>query len=112
MARKLPHGRDATHVKHTRKKFNKDERLFIFKRDNYTCQLCKKDLADLPEERVLDHIVPLSQYGHNRFTNIWLLCDACDKQKKSQVLPCAINARIAELEAKAERRRRGRNNRP
>lgn len=107
MARKHPHGRPVQWVKHERKKFSKEEREIIFIRDNYTCQLCGKDLTELPQERVLDHKVPLAQLGSNKFTNIWLLCDPCDKTKKATILPCVVRERLAQLELDAQRRRKG-----
>ena len=58
----------------------------------------KKDLTELPTERILDHKIPLSQLGSNKLTNIWLLCSDCDKNKKSEILPCAIDARLKELQ--------------
>lgn len=77
-----------------RKQFSKKQRFFIFKRDGYKCQLCGADLKDRPGERVLDHKIPLSKYGTNEFCNIWLLCNTCDKKKKSSILEQSIGDRI------------------
>lgn len=98
MARKLKFGRDTMWVKHKRKTFSKSEREFVFRRDNYTCQICGKDLSELPKERVLDHKIPLSQLGSNEMKNIWLLCNNCDKNKKSDILPELIKERLNELQ--------------
>ena len=98
MARKLKFGRDTMWIKHKRKTFSKTEREFIFQRDNYTCQLCGKDLSELPNERVLDHKIPLSQLGSNKMKNIWLLCDDCDKNKRSDILLELIKERLNELQ--------------
>lgn len=98
MARKLKFGRDTMWVKHKRKTFLKSEREFVFRRDNYTCQICGKDLSELPQERVLDHKIPLSQLGSNKMKNIWLLCNNCDKNKKSDILPELIKERLNELQ--------------
>jgi 5-methylcytosine-specific restriction endonuclease McrA len=102
MAKRLKYGRDIVWVNHKRKKFSKSEREFIFKRDNFTCQLCEKDLYLHPNKRVLDHKIPLSQFGTNDLTNIWLLCDDCDMKKKSEILPSVIKDRILELQHKTK----------
>lgn len=104
MARKLKFGRDTKWIKHKRKLFSKAEREYIFKRDNYTCQLCGKDLYELSHERVLDHKIPLSQFGSNEMKNIWLLCNDCDKNKKSDILPKLIKERLNELQNGKNRR--------
>lgn len=111
MARKKKQFPEVVQVKHDRKKFKKHERQEIFERDNFTCQLCKKDLSELPTERVLDHRIPLSQFGTNALSNIWLLCMKCDREKKSTVIPMAIKMRIEELEEKHRRNRRNINKR-
>jgi 5-methylcytosine-specific restriction endonuclease McrA len=92
MARKKP--LKIVWAKTKRKQFSKKVRQFVFERDGYACQLCHKDLKDLPKERVLDHIIPLKQLGTNRLDNIWLLCESCDKKKKDSVLPVAVNKRL------------------
>jgi 5-methylcytosine-specific restriction endonuclease McrA len=97
MARKEKFGKEIIFVNHKRKKFSKKEREYIFNRDEYICQICHKNLKNLPKERILDHIVPLSKFGTNEFTNIWLLCSECDSDKKSKIIPDAINSRIEEL---------------
>jgi len=104
MARKLKFGRDTKWVNHKRKIFSKTDREYIFKRDNYICQLCEKDLSELPHERVLDHKIPLSQLGSNEMKNIWLLCNNCDKNKKSNILPELIKERLNKLQNDTKRR--------
>jgi 5-methylcytosine-specific restriction endonuclease McrA len=98
MARREKIGKDIVWIKHKRKTFRKVTRRFIFERDNYTCQLCGKDLSLLPNDRILDHKLPLSQLGSNRLSNIWLLCNDCDKNKKSEILPCVLKERLEELQ--------------
>lgn len=68
-----------------RKKFSKAFRERIFERDNYECQRCFTNLIDKPNERVIDHKIPLSKGGSNTKANLWLLCDSCDKRKKDVV---------------------------
>lgn len=99
MAQRIEH-RDVKHVRQKRVTFSKSKREFIFKRDNYCCQLCKKDLTNLPEERVIDHKEPLSKLGSNQSYNLWLLCDECDKEKSNEILPEVIVDRMQYLKQK------------
>lgn len=82
---------------HARKRFSKKQREFIFKRDGYKCQLCGADLSGMPDNRVLDHKIPLSKYGTNELCNIWLLCSRCDVKKKSNILEESVGDRIEYL---------------
>lgn len=68
-----------------RVKFPKEFRKKIFERDNYECQRCFKNLIHLPEERVIDHKIPLSKGGSNAVANLWLLCNECDKRKNNNI---------------------------
>ncbi len=99
MAKRQRH-KEVVWVKHERKKFTKHERKFVFEKYNYTCQLCGKNLKDLPHERVLDHKVPLAQLGSNKNHNIWLLCNKCDKEKGAKVLHSVIEERINFLKSR------------
>lgn len=81
-------------VKHERVTFHPRIRNLIFRRDKFKCQLCDKDLKELPKERVLDHKIPLSKFGTNDLSNIWLLCNTCDKQKGSELIPVAVESHI------------------
>jgi len=103
MAKKLRHGRPVVWINHNRKKLSKQQRERIFIRDHYTCQLCKKDLSDLPGERVVDHKIPLSQFGSNKNNNLWLLCLKCDKEKKSEILPVVLESYIFELKKRIKK---------
>jgi 5-methylcytosine-specific restriction protein A len=90
--------------KFKRKKLSKQLRIKIFERDNYECQNCNKNLFYLPEERVIDHKIPLSKGGSNSIGNLWLLCNKCDKNKKNKLIPklvsMYIKAKIKYLERK------------
>lgn len=73
--------------KHKRIKFSKSFKTKIFERDNYECQLCvpKKNLIHLPNERVIDHKIPLSRGGSNSIGNLWLVCKCCDMKKNNEL---------------------------
>ena len=71
--------------KYKRKQFSKAFRQLIFERDNYECQRCFTNLINKPEERVIDHKIPLSKGGSNALPNLWLLCNPCDKRKKDDI---------------------------
>jgi 5-methylcytosine-specific restriction endonuclease McrA len=70
-----------------RKQLSKDLRKKIFERDNYECQLCYTNLIDKKDLRVIDHKIPLSKGGSNSISNLWLLCNDCDKRKKNKLFP-------------------------
>ena len=65
-----------------RKPIPKGQRRNIMIRDRFTCQICGFDLSESPKyRRVIDHKIPLSKGGTNKSSNLWLLCDRCDKVK-------------------------------
>jgi hypothetical protein len=62
-----------------------DVRYFVFARDNYTCQVCKK------KGRILNthHIIYRSQGGSNRASNLISVCTDChtyEHHQKGQIL--------------------------
>ena len=73
-----------------RRTFKQSERLLIYQRDKYKCQLCGKDLTDIPNDRIIDHKVPLKLGGSNKFKNVWLLCYECDNNKSDKLIPQAV----------------------
>ena len=52
----------------------------IFKRDNYTCQYCGKNLDDKIKLHV-DHILPLSKGGSNQENNLITACQKCNLEE-------------------------------
>jgi 5-methylcytosine-specific restriction endonuclease McrA len=98
--------------KHKRKKLSKSLKSYIFELCNYECQLCKpkKNLLYLPNERVIDHKIPLSKGGSNDIKNLWLVCKDCDKNKKNELYPelssAYIKNRIGYLENKIIKKRK------
>jgi hypothetical protein len=69
-------------MKQKRKRFSKIFKTKIYERDNYECQRCSKNLFNDAKNRVIDHKIPLSKGGGNSESNLWLLCNDCDKKKK------------------------------
>ena len=52
----------------------------IFKRDNFTCQLCgSQELLEL------DHIIPISKGGEDKEDNYQTLCQSCNRKKKDKI---------------------------
>lgn len=49
----------------------------IFRRDGYRCRVCKHN--DYPLE--VDHRIPVSRGGSSRETNLWTLCERCNRGK-------------------------------
>jgi len=108
MAKKKPKFPLYYETKHKRKRFSQKERRFIYEKYDYKCNECMKDLGKgTKEKRVLDHIIPLSQLGSNKLSNIQLLCFECDRKKGSKVKPYAVKKRMKDLLDKEERRKRG-----
>ncbi len=62
---------------HRRKNISPRTRFFVFKRDLYTCRLCRRAGVELE----LDHIIPVSQGGSNNIDNLQALCAQCNKGK-------------------------------
>lgn len=63
-------------------------RRAIFFRDRGLCSSCHKDISGLisiHSDKHFDHIVPLARGGINDVTNIQLLCEKCNLQKKDNV---------------------------
>ncbi len=56
-------------------------RFNVFKRDSYTCCICKR--AGVPIE--VDHIVPLRLGGASRLDNLQTLCTTCNRGKRDSL---------------------------
>jgi 5-methylcytosine-specific restriction endonuclease McrA len=52
-------------------------RFEIFRRDNYTCQYCGRQLKAL----TLDHVIPRSRNGAHTWENIVSACGHCNRKK-------------------------------
>lgn len=65
-------------------------RRYIRKRDNDTCQICKRKynpqlsqyMPDKYFDKIeIDHIVSYSRFGRNSVNNYQLLCKSCNRKK-------------------------------
>ncbi len=54
----------------------------LFLRDNYTCQYCGRQHANL----TIDHLVPRSRGGEDCWTNMVACCSRCNSQKGDKLL--------------------------
>jgi 5-methylcytosine-specific restriction endonuclease McrA len=110
MAKRRPYHVQPKHrpKKTGRAKFTKEQRIFIYERDGYTCQLCACDLSSDEHKgnRILDHRLPLAQFGTNSLSNIWLLCNDCDKAKAATIIPQIVNERLTHLLNEWEKRKK------
>lgn len=61
-------------------------KMRVVRRDNYTCQHCKKKLDDTEVE--FDHVIPHAKGGSSEESNIRLTCFKCNREKtdKLQIL--------------------------
>lgn len=48
----------------------------VFERDGWACVMCGSG-----EQLTLDHIVPLSQGGGNKLSNLQTMCESCNSAK-------------------------------
>jgi len=50
----------------------------IYERDNYQCQRCnsKSNLS-------IDHKIPTSRGGKDKYDNVWILCEQCNRIKRT-----------------------------
>ncbi len=49
----------------------------IFRRDNYTCQYCSRQMAHL----TIDHVMPRHRGGQHRWDNLVAACAPCNRHK-------------------------------
>ena len=60
---------------------NKEKRIEILKRDNYSCFYCLRELQR--DDFYLDHIIPKTQGGHNYKSNLVSSCKTCNTKKNN-----------------------------
>lgn len=69
--------------KRERQVMNSSIRYNVFKRDNYTCQICGATAKDGAKLQV-DHIIPVSKGGKTVMSNLQTLCDRCNMGKSNK----------------------------
>lgn len=57
--------------------------LRIVRRDNQTCQICGKSLKE--DEIEIDHVIPFSGGGPTEESNLRVLCEDCNRTKRTSV---------------------------
>lgn len=60
-------------------------RFEVFKRDNYSCQICGQNAQDSVKLE-LDHKIAITNGGTNDINNLWVLCFTCNRGKGSKGL--------------------------
>lgn len=66
-----------------RRRFNRPKariRFLVLRRDDYRCQLCRRSAADGALLEV-DHKHPQSKGGPDDLSNLWTLCEECNRGK-------------------------------
>jgi histone H3/H4 len=75
---------DKKPVLKTRKGISLTKRFFIFKRDQFTCQICGKSGHGMRPE--VDHKVSVHDGGTDALDNLWTLCFECNRGKSKTSL--------------------------
>lgn len=52
-------------------------RFWVFKRDNYTCQICGRQNVTKPD---CHHLIPIGRGGSNHPNNLICCCSACHRR--------------------------------
>jgi hypothetical protein len=60
-------------------------RFYVFKRDNYRCQICGRAATDGITLEI-DHKVPRAKGGTDELSNLWTLCFDCNRGKSDSDL--------------------------
>lgn len=72
-----------------------EKRLALYLRDNFTCQICKRDLhsAD-PFAITLDHYTPKAHGGSNHESNLFTCCRSCNSSRQVSAFTKAQDRRV------------------
>jgi 5-methylcytosine-specific restriction endonuclease McrA len=63
-----------------------EEWLNILKENNFRCIYCGKDLLNLFDKPVRDHIIPISKGGNNTKENVTSACRSCNAKKYNKII--------------------------
>lgn len=61
-------------------------RITVFRRDNFSCQICGRNPPNHGVTIEVDHIFPISKGGENDIGNLETLCQDCNRGKSASVL--------------------------
>ena len=70
--------------RHGRGKIAKSIRRWVYQRDQFTCQFCRRRFA--PADLTIDHLVPLDRGGLDEITNYASCCRPCNQKKANASL--------------------------
>jgi 5-methylcytosine-specific restriction endonuclease McrA len=71
---------------------NLRKRFEIFKRDNFTCQYCDRDVKKYKVALVVDHIFPKKKGGKDDISNLTTSCWECNLGKHDNLLEDRIES--------------------
>ena len=69
-------------VKKTRVPISNKLKHEVWRRDDFTCQYCERDINIVELE--IDHIKPVSKGGTNAMSNLQTLCFECNRSKRDK----------------------------
>ncbi|NQU83493.1 MAG: HNH endonuclease [Parcubacteria group bacterium] len=61
-------------------------RFEVFKRDNFSCQYCGRNVQEDKVKIVVDHIIPKGKGGRNIPSNLVVSCQDCNQGKGDVLL--------------------------
>ena len=67
-------------------KKEKDKKLIIFERDNFTCVYCGKNVVEDNIKLEVDHLIPKTEGGSNANNNKVTSCRDCNREKSGKKL--------------------------
>jgi hypothetical protein len=70
---------------------SKSIRINVFERDNYTCQICGRNVKEDNVKLEIDHIIPVSKGGSDDISNLQTLCFDCNRGKSNKILHNQLN---------------------